>query len=141
MERRYELRLEQMLAQAEVSPDLMRGLTDRLEVFAEPFARSLEQPQQRRHAAESMTGLLSKLPRKSGEAIAYLHDSQRQGLQNFVGAIDWDHKPLLATLARQVGEDLGEPDAVIVFDPSAFARKGTKFRFRKNYVRSMTTSP
>jgi SRSO17 transposase len=126
MERLYELRLEQMLAQAEVSPDLMRGLTDRLEVFAEPFARSLEQPQQRRHAAESMTGLLSKLPRKSGEAIAYLHDSQRQGLQNFVGAIDWDHKPLLATLARQVGEDLGEPDAVIVFDPSAFAKKGTK---------------
>jgi SRSO17 transposase len=33
---------------------------------------------------------------------------------------------LLATLARQVGEDLGEPDAVIAFDPSAFAKKGAK---------------
>lgn len=126
MERRYELRLEQMLAQAEVSPELMRGLVDRLEAFAEPFARSLERPEQRRHAAEYMTGLLSKLPRKSGEAIAYLHDRQRQGLQNFVGSVPWDHGPLLATLARQVGEDLGEPDAVIVFDPSAFAKKGTK---------------
>jgi SRSO17 transposase len=126
MERRYELRLDQMLAQAEVSPDLMRGLIDRLEAFAEPFARSLEQPEQRRHAAEYMTGLLSKLPRKSGEAIAYLHDSRRQGLQNFVGSVPWDHKPLLATLARQVGEELGEPDGVIVFDPSAFAKKGTK---------------
>jgi SRSO17 transposase len=30
------------------------------------------------------------------------------------------------TLARQVGADLGEPDGVIVFDPSAFAKKGTK---------------
>jgi SRSO17 transposase len=29
-------------------------------------------------------------------------------------------------LARQVGRELGEPDAVLVFDPSAFAKKGTE---------------
>lgn len=126
MERRYELRLEQVLAQAEVAPELMQGLFGRLETFVAPFAAPLDQPEQRRHAAEYMTGLLSKLPRKSGEAIAYLHDRQRQGLQNFVGSVPWDHEPLLAALARQVGKDLGEPDAVIVFDPSAFAKKGTK---------------
>ncbi len=126
MERRYELQLQRMLAQAEVSPELMQGLSGRLESFVEPFAASLLQPEQRRHAAEYLTGLLSKLPRKSGEAIAYLHDRQRQGLQNFVGSIPWDHQPLLATLAQQVGEELGEPDAVIVFDPSGFAKKGTK---------------
>jgi SRSO17 transposase len=126
MERRYQLRLEQMLAQAEVSPELTQGLFGRLETFVEPFARSLDQPEHRRHAAEYMTGLLSKLPRKSGEAIAYLHDHQRQGLQNFVGSVPWDPKPLLGTLAHQVGQDLGDPDAVIVFDPSAFAKKGTK---------------
>jgi SRSO17 transposase len=126
MERRYELRLEQMLAQAEVSPELMRGLLKRLEGFVEPFSKSFHQPEQRRHAAEYMTGLLSKLERKTGEAIAYLHDQERQGLQKFVGFVPWDHKPLLATLARQVGEDLGEPDGVIVFDPSAFPKKGTK---------------
>ena len=115
-----------MLAHAEVSPELMRGLLQRIETFVEPFAASLDQPERRRHAARYITGLLSKLPRKSGEAIAYLHDSQRQGLQNFIGSVPWDHKPLLATLARQVGEDLGEPDGVIVFDPSAFLKKGTK---------------
>ena len=126
MERRYEVRLEQMLAQAEVSPELMRGLLKRLETFAEPFANSLTGSQQRRHAAEYMTGLLSKLERKTGEAIAYLHDQERQGLQKFVGEVPWDHKPLLDILAHQVGRDLGEPDAVLVFDPSAFAKKGTK---------------
>ncbi len=126
MERRYEVRLAQMLAQADVSPELMQGLLQRLEAFAEPFAKSLASLEQRRHAAEYMTGLLSKLERKTGEAIAYLHDQERQALQKFVGFVPWDHKPLLATLARQVGEDLGEPDAVIVFDPSAFAKKGTK---------------
>ena len=126
MERRYAFRLEQMLAQAEVTPALTQGLFDRIESFVEPFAKSLERPEPRRHAAESITGLLSKLPRTSGEAIAYLHDHRRQGLQNFIGAAPWDQKPSLATPARQVGEDLGEPDGVIVFDPSAFAEKGTK---------------
>ena len=70
MERRYELRLEQMLAQAEVSPERMQNLFDRLDAFVEPFAASLDQPERRRHAAEYLSGLLSKLPRKSGEAIA-----------------------------------------------------------------------
>ena len=35
-------------------------------------------------------------------------------------------EPLLGTLAGQVGEDLGESDGVIVFDPSAFPKKGDK---------------
>jgi SRSO17 transposase len=126
MERRYELRLEQMLAQAEVSPELIRGLLHRLDGFVEPYATSLASPEQRRHAAEYLTGLLSKLPRKNSEAIAYLHDQRRRGLQKFVGEASWDHAPLLDTLVRQVGEDLGEPDAVIVFDPSAFPKKGTR---------------
>ena len=126
MERRSEVRLAQMLAQAEVTPELMRGLLKRLETFAVPFARSLAHPGQRRHAAEYMTGLLSKLERKTGEAIAYLHDQQRQALQEFVGFVSWDHRPMLETLAPQVGDDLGEPDAVIVFDPWAFVKKGTQ---------------
>jgi SRSO17 transposase len=33
---------------------------------------------------------------------------------------------LLRTLAGQVAEDLGEPDGVIIFDPSSFVKKGTK---------------
>ena len=70
MERRYEARLAQMLAQAVVSPELMQGLFKRIETFAEPFAKSLEQPEQRRHAAEYLTGLLSPLKRKTGAAIA-----------------------------------------------------------------------
>ncbi|MFO0950004.1 MAG: IS701 family transposase [Isosphaeraceae bacterium] len=126
MERRYEVRLGQMLAQAEVSPELMHGLPERLEAFARPFAESLAGPRQRRHVAEYLAGLLSGLERKTGEAIAYLHGQERQGLQKFVGEAPWDHGPMLAALARQVGEGLGEPDGVLVFDPSAFPKKGAK---------------
>jgi SRSO17 transposase len=70
--------------------------------------------------------LLSNLDHKTGESIAYLHDQERQGIQKFIGHAPWDHQPLLMTLAGQVAADLGEPDGVIVFDPSGFPKKGTK---------------
>jgi SRSO17 transposase len=126
MERRYEARLEEMLEDAEVPPEMLKGLLTRLETFVEPFAAALDAPAQRRHALEYLTGLLSKLEHKTGEAIAYLHDQERQGIQKFIGHAPWDHRPLLATLADQVGEQLGEPDAVLVFDPSGFPKRGTK---------------
>ena len=126
MERRYELQLERMLAQAEVPPEVTAGLLTRLEQFVLPFTAALAEPEQRRHTVEYLTGLVSKLERKTSEGIAYLHDRERQGLQKFIGDVPWAHQPLLMMLARQVGADLGEPDGVIVFDPSAFAKKGTR---------------
>ena len=51
MERRYEVRLAEMSAQAEISPELMRDLLKRLESFAVPFAESLSGAR-RRHVAE-----------------------------------------------------------------------------------------
>lgn len=126
MDRRYEGRLKEMMAQAEVAPELIDGFLSRLEAFVQPFSASLAVPEQRRHTMEYLTGLLSKLEHKTGEGIAYLHDRERQGIQTFIGQVPWEHAPLLKTLATQVGEDLGEADGVIVFDPSAFAKKGTK---------------
>jgi SRSO17 transposase len=126
MERRYEARLAEMLEDAEVSPELLEDLLPRLETFVVPFAAALREPEQRRHALEYMTGLLSHLEHKTGEAIAYLHDQERQALQKFLGHVPWEHTPLLTTLADQVGAALGEPDGVLVFDPSGFPKKGTK---------------
>jgi SRSO17 transposase len=126
MDRRFDARMKEMLAQAEVAPELIDGFLSRLEVFVEPFAAPLEEPEQQRHTVEYLTGLLSKLKHKTGEGIAYLLDQERQGIQKFIGQVPWEDSALLKTLATQVGEDLGERDGVIVFDPSAFAKKGTK---------------
>ncbi len=126
MERRFGSRLHEMLDQAYVSTDVLRGVLPRLEKFVEPFAATLPGPEHRRHAAEYVTGLMSKLERRTGEGIAYLHDQQRQGIQKFIGELSWDYQPMLLTLATQVGQELGEPDGVIVFDPSGFPKKGTK---------------
>jgi SRSO17 transposase len=126
VERRYRVRLEEMLADAEVPPGLLRGVLPRLGTFLEPFTQALRSPEQRVNARHYVQGLLSDLPSKDAESISYLHGRDRQGLQKFLGQADWDHRPLLAELARQVGERLGEPDAVLVFDPSAFPKQGAE---------------
>src|SRR4051794_28278572 len=126
MDRRFDARLSEMLAQAEVPAELIDGFLARLKAFVQPFAASLREPEQQRHTIEYLTGLLSKLRHKTGEGIAYLLDQQRQGLQKFIGQVPWDDRPLRTTLATQVGRDSGEVDGVIVFDPSAFPKKGTK---------------
>ena len=114
MDPRFDTRLQEMLAQAQVSPEVTKGLLARLETFVLPFTAALAEPEQRRHTVEYLTGLVSNLERKTGEGIAYLHDQERQGLQKFIGLVPWSDRSLLGTLARQVGADLGEPDGVIV---------------------------
>jgi len=126
MERRFALRKEAMLAECEVAPQVFHGVMDRLTKFVEPFAELLIQPVQRQHTADYLTGLISDLKRKNVESIAYRHDQDRGNLQHFIGCAEWEHRPLMMELARQVGEELGEDDAVIVFDPSAFPKKGKK---------------
>jgi SRSO17 transposase len=124
MERRFDLRLKAMLAECEVTPHVFRGVVERLGKFVEPFAELLTQPAQRQHAKDYLSGLISDLKRKNVESIAYRHDQDRRKLQHFVGCAQWDHQPLLMELARQVGQQLGEADGVIVFDPSAFPKQG-----------------
>jgi SRSO17 transposase len=126
MEPRFRVRLDELLNDAEVAPGLLRDVLPRLETFLGPFVESMQREEQRRNATHYVQGLLSDLEGKNAEAIAYLHDQERQALQKFVGQSPWDHQPLLAELAAQVGTQLGEPDAVLVFDPSAFPKKGTE---------------
>jgi SRSO17 transposase len=125
MERRFRVRLE-LRSDAEVSPTLLRGVLPRLETFLAPFLTAMTIPEQRANAHHYVAGLLSDLPSKDAESIAYLHDRERQGLQKFVGQVAWDQRPLVLELARQVGAELGEPDGVLVSDPSAFPKKGTE---------------
>jgi SRSO17 transposase len=126
MERRFQARLEELRRDAQVPPRLLRDLLPRLQDFLQPFVRALRSTAQQTHATHYVQGLVSDLKSKDVESIAYLHDQERQGLQKFIGQAPWDHRPLLAELVRQVGAALGEADGVLVFDPSAFPKKGTE---------------
>jgi SRSO17 transposase len=124
MERRFEVRFQEIMNEARVSPETFRGIVERLDAFVEPFAACLQRVEQRDHAKHYVVGLCSGLDRKNMEMIAYLHDQDRQPLQKFIGQVEWDHRPLIGELVRQVGAELGETDGVLVFDPSGFPKQG-----------------
>lgn len=126
MERRFVVRLNELLEDAHVPPVLLQELMPRLESFLQPFVGALATAEQSLHGQQYIRGLLSDLESKDVESIAYLHDQERQGLQKFIGQVEWDHKPLQQELAQQVAAELGEADAVLVFDPSGFPKKGTE---------------
>jgi len=126
MERRYEVRLRELLDDAVVGPEQLRGMLARLDEFVAPFAASLVRSKQRTLAQRYVAGLVSQVERKNVESIAYHHDHDRQMLQKFIGQYSWDHQPLIGELVRQVGAKLGRSDAVLVFDPSAFPKKGNE---------------
>jgi SRSO17 transposase len=124
MEPRFQQRKDQLLADCQVPPATFRGAVRRLEAFAQPFVASLPSPESRRYTGTYLAGLLSDLEHKNAEAIAYRYDLDRQTLQTYLGISPWDHTPLIDELNRQVARELGRPDAVLVFDPSAFPKKG-----------------
>jgi SRSO17 transposase len=126
LERRFAIHKRELLQDCAVDPKVFAGLLERLRPFAQPFLDRLDRLEQRTYAQTYLNGLLSDLERKNAEAIAYYFDQDRRGLQHFLGESPWDHEPLLDEFARQVGQDLGEADAVLVFDPSGFAKKGTE---------------
>lgn len=124
MERRFEIRKRDILQEAEIQPEVSEGMLKQLEQFAQPFVASLGRPEPRENARIYLCGLLSDLARKNIESIAYRYDQEPRALQRFVGFPAWDHRPLQQKLARQIGEELGEDDGVIVFDPSGFKKCG-----------------
>ena len=124
MERRFEVRLQELLDDAVLDPGVTRGMLERLERFVKPFVGVLRSAEQGRPAREYMAGLFSDVKRKNAETIAYFHDQDRQAMQKFIGQAPWDHRPLIGELARQVGAELGEADGVLVFDPSGFPKQG-----------------
>ncbi len=124
MDRRFEVRKQDILKEAEVKPEVAKGMLDRLKKFAEPFVASLGRSERREHAQVYIAGLLSDLERKNVESIAYRHDQERVNLQRFIGLAPWEHQPLLEELASQIGSELGQDDGVIVFDPSGYKKCG-----------------
>jgi SRSO17 transposase len=126
MERRYQVRLQELLDDAVIEPEQLRGMLIRLDRFVDPFVGCLVRSKQHGLAQQYVAGLVSQVERKNIESIAYHHDQDRQALQKFIGQYTWDHRPMITELARQVGTALGCPDGVLVFDPSAFPKKGTE---------------
>ena len=118
-------RREEVLSDCLVSPDVFTQMVDRLDEFVVPYQHVLETEAGQRNVHLYLQGLLSHLPGKNAEDIATFVDVERQVIQDFIGTVPWDHRPLVTVLVGQVAERLGEPDGIIAFDPSSFPKRGT----------------
>jgi SRSO17 transposase len=114
-----------LLSDAEVSAAAVRACRARLEQFLRRYLPHFYRKEQRELAHVVVQGKLSTLERKTAEPIAYLAGRPRKPVQHFVGAGCWDDEAVLAELRRHVAEELADPDAVLVLDPSGFPKKGT----------------
>jgi DDE superfamily endonuclease len=114
-----------LLADAEVSAADVRGCHHRLEHFLRRYLPRFYRKEQYELVEVVLQGKLSALQRKTSEPIAYLADRERKPVQHFVGAGAWDDEAVMTELRRHIAEEVGDPDGVLVIDPSGFPKKGT----------------
>src|SRR2546428_2004987 len=124
MEARYATRKQQLLAECQVAPEIFDQVLPRLATFMAPFVETFCRQELDQHAHTYLCGLLSDLARKNVEPIAYRFAKDRFPLQRFIGWAPGEDAPLRQELTRQVAEQLGHADGVLVFDPSSFPKSG-----------------
>jgi SRSO17 transposase len=72
-----------------------------------------------------MAGQFSPLERKSIEPIALaVKDGNVRAMQRFVSDAEWDDDNIMTKYRSFINEDLGRPDAALIFDETSFVKKG-----------------
>ena len=120
----FEARKRAVSEECDVAPQIFQEVLPRLKEFLQPFVVSLARREQVAHVRTFVSGLLSDLAHRNVESIADRFGHERLPLQHFIGASKWDDGRLREELVRQIGTQLGEPDGVLVFDPSSFPKSG-----------------
>lgn len=115
-----------LLKDATVEAATVRGCRQWIMRFLERYLPLFYRSEQRENATLVIQGRLSGLERKTSEPIAIRAGVERKPVQQFVGAGCWDDEAVTVELRRHVAEELADPDAVFVLDPSAFPKKGTE---------------
>jgi len=124
MECSFDQRKRELEEECELPDSVFASAFERVQAFMEPFVDSYCRTEQRAHAIDVVSGLFSDLEHKNAESIAYHFGLDRKTIQHFVGESRWNDRPLRDELANQIGTQLGESDAILAFDPSAFPKSG-----------------
>lgn len=113
-----------LLDQTIVQPATVSACSRHLNSFIQRYLPFFYRKEQRCHADTILRGKLTGLDRKTTEPIARQAHQKRRPLQQFVGAGLWSDDAVLDELRRHVHAELADPEAVLVLDPSGFAKKG-----------------
>jgi SRSO17 transposase len=113
-----------LLNDAELHARTVQGCPERLAPFLRRYLPLFYRVEQRDHARVVIEGKLSGLERKTSEPIARRAGQERKPIQIFVGQGAWDDEAVTAELRAHVGEELGDPEGILIVDGSAFVKKG-----------------
>lgn len=116
--------LDLILSAIKVKPSKIKSCYPGVGYYLRRYVRHLCRREAREDALMYSKGLLSDLPRKTGEPIARFHGVNRFRIQNFIGKYPWNERLLLDELRDQVAEDIGDPEGILVVDSSGFQKKG-----------------
>lgn len=84
-------------------------------------------PESRAHAEQYLRGLLAPLQRKNGWTIAeHVREKEPKALQRFLNLTPWNADELRDMVVEYVTDNFADPRAVLVADPTGFAKKGKK---------------
>jgi SRSO17 transposase len=98
-----------------------------LEALFARMGHIFHRPNSRKHAQQYLRGLLSPLQRKNGWTMAeYAGELEPKALQRFLNLSPWDADELLALNREYAMEAFASPSAILVADPTGFAKKGDK---------------
>lgn len=79
------------------------------------------------HSRQYLEGLLAPIERKNGWTIAeHAGEKEPKAMQRFLNLASWDADALRDFNRDYAIENLGDPDGVLIADPTGFAKKGKK---------------
>ena len=84
-------------------------------------------PKSRLHSRQYLEGLLAPIERKNGWTIAeHVGEKEPKAMQRFLNLTPWDADDLRDLNLDYALENLGDPEAILIADPTGFAKKGKK---------------
>jgi SRSO17 transposase len=110
-----------------VTRDDLNQWNSDLDALLARLTRLFYRTESRRHAEQYVRGLLAPLQRKNGWTIAeYVGESEPKALQRFLNLTPWNVAELLELNRDYAMEHLASEAAILVADPTGFAKKGRK---------------
>ncbi|UCG11004.1 MAG: IS701 family transposase [Deltaproteobacteria bacterium] len=103
----------------------VEGFLNELKAFHGEFRDCFSRSEPRENFFRYMVGQFSELERKSIEPIALSVEGGRvRSMQRAISDAPWDDNEILTKYRSMVNEDMGHRSGVVIFDETAFVKKG-----------------
>jgi len=103
----------------------VKVLADQLREFLAEFEECFSRSEPRENLHRYLVGQFSQIERKSIEPIALrVEGGEVRSMQRFISDVVWDETALIKKHQELVGNDMGDPAGVLIFDESGCVKKG-----------------